>query len=83
VALEVPGLDVGGTYIVEVRRSALNSFTGKPQNTGGLYETAGSVIGVTGTSPLPVLRFTEPGDYVIAMTNVQTGQVLYLKVVVA
>jgi hypothetical protein len=69
IALRTRGLDAGGTYIVKIRTKF------------GKYSTLGSVIGNdAGTGRLPVFEVSQNGVYIIAMTNVQTGETIYIKV---
>lgn len=67
VALVVPGLTAGGTYVVSVKQP------------GGEYGTLGSVIGGP-FATLPVFEASRAGTIIVAMTNVQTGETQYIKV---
>ena len=67
IALVAPGLTPGATYVVSVKQP------------GGEYGTLGSVIGGP-FATLPVFEASRRGTIIVAMTNVQTGETVYLKV---
>lgn len=68
VKLVTDGLTPGATYVVSI----------KP--VGGEYGTLGSVVGGADGSVLPAFRVDKKGEYVVAVTNVQTGETMYIKV---
>lgn len=69
VALTATALKPGATYVVLIKRK------------GGSYGTLGSVVGTgSGEGVLPVFEPTRPGTYIMALRNVQTGEVVYIKV---
>lgn len=69
IALSANGLTPGATYVISVKRR------------GGEYGTLGSVVGTAGgTGTMPVFEASRAGVYVLALTNVATGEVQYIKV---
>lgn len=69
VALIVPNAPAGSTWVVEIKRK------------GGAYNTLGSTVANSnGQAVLPVFRTTRPGVVIMALRNVQTGEVRYVKV---
>jgi hypothetical protein len=69
VALVVQNAPPGSTWVVEVKRK------------GGRYNTLGSTVATSdGRAVLPVFRAANRGIVILALRNVQTGEVRYVKV---